>query len=177
MRDRSLNTFLSALLALSGLMSFSENIHAGTVSSCSVGGGTLAFGNYQPSNGNRTTVGSVQMSCTCRGLSTTTVSGSTFITLSDSSTNASRVLQNLASTITYGVYSDANYSNVYPSVAGAAVFSFTGNCPLGLGNSQKPLSFSTPPTFTLYGRILDVGTNLNASAGLYTGTLTLTITY
>ncbi|WP_341238226.1 spore coat protein U domain-containing protein [uncultured Limnobacter sp.] len=177
MRDRSLNKFFSAILALAGLGLLPGKAHAGDVSSCSVGSGTLAFGNYQPSNGNRSTVGSVQMSCTCRGLGTTTVSGSTFVALSGSASNAARALQNLDSTLTYGVYSDANYSNVYPSVAGSAVFSFTGNCPLGLGNSQKPLSFTTPPTFTLYGRILDVGTNLNASAGLYTGTLTLTVSY
>ncbi len=177
MLDRSLNTFFSVLLAVAGLGLLGGEAHAGEVSSCSVGGGTLAFGNYQPSNGNRTTVGSVQMSCTCRGISTTTVSGSTFVALSGSASNASRLLHNLGSTLTYGIYSDANYSNVYPSVAGSAVFSFTGNCPLGLGNSQKPLSFSTPPTFTLYGRILDVGNNLNASAGLYSGTLTLTISY
>lgn len=177
MRDCALNIFSSALLALTGFGLLADQAHAGEVSSCSVGGGTLAFGNYQPSNGNRTTVGSVQMSCTCRGLSTTTVSGSTFVALSGSSSNANRVLQNLGSTVTYGVYSDANYSNVYPSVAGSAVFSFSGNCPLGLGNSNKPLSFTTPPTFTLYGRILDVGSNLNANAGLHTGTLTLTISY
>ena len=177
MPDRSLNIFFSVLLALAGLGLLGGKAYAGDVSSCSVGGGTLAFGNYQPSNGNRTTVGSVQMSCTCRGLNATTVSGSTFVALSDSTSNANRLLQNLGSALTYGVYSDANYSNVYPSVAGSAVFSFTGNCPLGLGNSQKPLSFSTPPTFTLYGRILDVGSNLNASAGLYSGTLTLTISY
>lgn len=177
MRNYSLINCYSILLVLIGLGMLDGTAYAGTVSTCSVGGGTLAFGNYQPSNGNRTTVGSVQMSCTCRGVNATTVSGSSFITLSGASSNASRVLQNLASTITYGVYSDSNYSNVYPSVAGSAVFSFTGNCPLGLGNSQKPLSFSTPPTFTLYGRILDVGNNLNASAGLYSGTLTLTISY
>jgi len=177
MRNYSLSTLFSVVLVMAGLSLFGGKVYAGEVSSCSLGSGTLAFGNYQPSSGNRTTVGSVQMSCTCRGLSTTTVSGSSFITLSDSSSNANRVLQNLASTITYGVYSDANYSNVYPSVAGSALFSFTGNCPVGLGNSQKPLSFSTPPTFTLYGRILDVGNNLNTSAGLYSGTLTLTISY
>ncbi|WP_138518010.1 spore coat protein U domain-containing protein [Limnobacter alexandrii] len=177
MLDNSLNAFISAVMVFAGLGLLGGKAHAGDVDSCSLGGGSLAFGNYQPSNGNRTTVGSVQMSCTCRGLGTTTVSGSTFLTLSDSSSNATRVLQSSNSTVTYGVYSDANYSNVYPSVAGSAVFSFTGNCPLGLGNSRKPLSFSTPPTFTLYGRILDVGTNLNVSAGLYTGTLTLTISY
>lgn len=177
MRDHSLNAFISAVMVFAALGLLGAKAHAGEVDSCSVGGGSLAFGNYQPSNGNRTTVGSVQISCTCRGLGATTVSGSTFVALSGSASNASRVLQSSNSTVTYGVYSDANYSNVYPSVAGSAVFSFTGNCPLGLGNSRKPLSFSTPPTFTLYGRILDVGTNLNASAGLYTGTLTLTISY
>jgi hypothetical protein len=165
MPDRSLNIFFPVLLALTGLGLLGGKAYAGDVDTCTVGGGTLAFGNYQPSNGNRTTVGSVQMSCTCRGLGTTTVSGSTFVALSDSSSNANRLLQNLGSTLTYGVYSDANYSNVYPSVAGSAVFSFTGNCPLGLGNSRKPLSceekYALNPQSIGDGR-LDVGHDIHA---------------
>jgi spore coat protein U-like protein len=177
MRDHPLNICVFVILAFAGLGLFPDKAHAGEVAACTVGGGTLAFGNYQPSNGNRTTAGSVQMSCTCRGNNDTPVTGSTFVALSGAGSNAVRTLQNVGSALTYGVYSDANFSNLYPSVAGSAVFSFVGTCPPGQGNSIKPLSFATPPAFTLYGRILDVGTNLNSNAGLYTGTLTLTINY
>lgn len=177
MRERSLNTIFSTLLVLAALAMTATEAGAGEVSSCTVGGGSLAFGTYQPSNGNRTTVGSVQMSCTCRGNNETPVTGSTFVALAGAPNNAARVLQSIGSTLTYGIYSDANYSNVYPSVAGNAVFSFVGSCPPGQGNSVKPLSFTVPPTFRIYGRIVDVGSNLNAPAGSYTGTLTLTINY
>jgi len=177
MLERSLNTLLSTLLVFVGLAMTAVGANAGVVSSCTVGGGSLAFGTYQPSNGNRTTVGSVQMSCTCRGNNETPVTGSTFVALAGAPSNAARTLQATGSTLTYGIYSDANYSNVYPSVAGNAVFSFTGSCPPGLGLSPKPLSFAVPPTFRIYGRIVDVGSNLNAPAGSYTGTFTLTINY
>lgn len=172
-----MNTLFSALLACAGFVFFAGNAHAGDVSACTVGGGSLAFGNYQPSSGNRTTVGSVQLSCTCRGNNDTPVTGSTFVSLAGAPSNAARTMQTTGGAVTYGVYSDANFSNVYASVAGSAPFSFVGNCPPGQGNSIKPLAFATPPTFTLYGRIVDVGSNLNARAGLYTGTLILTINY
>ena len=177
MLERSLNTSIAMPMTFVWLALMATGASAGEVSSCTVGGGSLAFGTYQPSNGNRTTVGSVQMSCTCRGNNETTVTGSTFVALAGAQSNAARILQSIGSTLTYGIYSDANYSNVYPSVAGNAVFSFTGSCPPGQGNSIKPLSFAVPPTFRIYGRIVDVGSNLNASAGSYTGTLTLTINY
>ena len=177
MLERSLNTLFSTLLVFVGLAMTAVGANAGVVSSCTVGGGSLAFGTYQPSNGNRTTVGSVQMSCTCRGNNETPVTGSTFVALAGAPNNAARTLQAVGSTLTYGIYSDANYSDVYPSVAGNAVFSFTGSCPPGLSLSPKPLSFAVPPTFRIYGRIVDVGSNLNARAGSYTGTMTLTINY
>ena len=60
MLNRSLNSLIYALLLFAGLAYVASTAHAGEVASCSVGGGTLAFGNYQPSTGNRTTAGSVQ---------------------------------------------------------------------------------------------------------------------
>ena len=83
MLNRSLNSLIYALLLFAGLAYVASTAHAGEVASCSVGGGTLAFGNYQPSTGNRTTAGSVQLSCTCRGNNETLLTGSTFIALGD----------------------------------------------------------------------------------------------
>ena len=105
MLERSLNTLFSTLLVFVSLAMSATGANAGTVSSCTVGGGSLAFGTYQPSNGNRTTVGSVQMSCTCRGNNETPVTGSTFVALAGAPTlwwlagHCLRPLQELTTTV------------------------------------------------------------------------------
>lgn len=135
------------------------SVTASVIQACVVTGGTLAFGNYDPTAGaNLDQTGGFQVACT---------KGSTGVTIGlglGANANASqRRLTNGADFLNYEIYKEAARTNVWGNAAAALV-------------AYTPVTTSTATTFTVYGRIPSGQTDVGAGAA-YTDTVVITVTF
>ncbi len=130
-------------------------VSATVISTCSVTTSPLAFGNYSSGAVNTTT----PVLVTCSNGTTYTVGLS-----AGGGTGATVAVRKLvgpsAATLNYSIYSDAAHTTVWGSTIGTDTVAGTGN-----GLAQ---------TLTAYGRI---PASQTSSAGAYTDTVTVTLTY
>jgi spore coat protein U-like protein len=170
MRNSTLSMIASAVAALalaSGAQAATRtttfNVSATVASNCLVSATNLDFGAYTPGGGDRTVNSAVSVRCT---------NGTGFtVKLDDGAgtgTFTQRLLANGAATLQYNLYRDAAYAEVWGDGTGGT-FTRTGTgTGVGAGNAQS---------LTVYGRVLDAGTNLTATAGTYTDTITVSVDY
>lgn len=132
-------------------------VTATVVSTCSVSATDLSFGNYDPvSVSDLDATNTVTVTCTDGtaydvGLDEGTGAGATV---------ATRKLTNAGNTLDYTLYQDAPRTTVWGETVSTDTVSGTAS--------------ASPANHTVYGRI---GNGQNVPAGLYSDTITVTVTY
>ncbi|MEO8999381.1 MAG: spore coat U domain-containing protein [Rhodanobacter sp.] len=165
---KSLLLWSLLLFAASGLLA---PLHAAT---CTISATGISFGSYDPTSGTAVTAnGSLSFTCNNTLLGdTVTVTASTGS--SGSYTNRTLVLG--AQKLNYNIYVDSGYTSVFGNGTGGSYYLYA--C-YGLGSgSPCPVTGGYPSgtTFTgaMYG-LLPAGQDV--SAGTYSDTITLTLTF
>lgn len=130
-------------------------------SSCLLNSADMDFGNYTPGAGNRTAMGQIRVSCT-NGLAYTVGLGTG---LAPSATEVTRRMSNGVSELAYVLFNNPSRTQNWGQTLLADRVSGTG---AGLSNDNL---------HRIYGRIFDTPANQAATAGLYTDTVLVTITY
>ncbi|HXY97168.1 MAG TPA: spore coat U domain-containing protein [Steroidobacteraceae bacterium] len=130
--------------------------------SCTVSANPLAFGSYQPGRG--PVSGRTTLAVLCS-------QGAPFVVALDAGTAGSvaqRVMTMGTAGLQYNLYTTPAHTTVWgDGTQGSATVSGTGH----------GLMSSAAITETVYGRLLDSPGNAGLAPGLYTDTITLTITY
>lgn len=134
------------------------SVTASVVQACLVTGGTLAFGNYDPTAGtNLDQTGTFQVACT---------KGSTGVTiglgLGANASASQRRMTDGTDFLNYELYKETARTNVWGN-SGANLVSYT------------PVTSSTATTFTAYGRVALGQTGVGV--GSYTDTVVITVTF
>ncbi|ASU38678.1 spore coat protein [Herbaspirillum sp. meg3] len=161
-KNRVISVATAAILLASSAPVFASSTATGSLintatvlASCTVVGSTIAFGNYTSSQVDQT--GNVAVLCTngtsyTIGLDAGAGTGAT--------TTVRKLSGSLGGTLNYALYRDSGYTNNWGSTIGTDTQAGTGN-----GLIQN---------LTVYGRIAGSQTPL---AGVYTDTVTVTLTY
>ncbi|MFL9880281.1 spore coat U domain-containing protein [Herbaspirillum rhizosphaerae] len=161
-KNRVISVATAAILLVSSAPVFASSTATGSLintatvlASCTVVGSTIAFGNYTSSQVDQT--GNVAVLCTngtsyTIGLDAGAGTGAT--------TSVRKLSGSLGGTLNYALYRDSGHTNNWGSTIGTDTQAGTGN-----GLIQN---------LTVYGRIAGSQTPL---AGVYTDTVTVTLTY
>jgi spore coat protein U-like protein len=155
----ALGLFASARDASAATATANLSVTATVIQACVVTGGTLAFGNYDPTAGaNVDQTGTFQVACT---------KGSTGVTiglgLGANAATSQRRMTNGTDFLNYEIYKEGARTNVWGN-AGAALVSYT------------PVTTSTATTFTVYGRIPSAQTDVGVGTS-YADTVVITVTF
>jgi len=135
------------------------SVSASVIQACVVTGGTLAFGNYDPTAGaNVDQSGSFQVACT---------KGSTGVTiglgLGANASASQRRMTNGTDFLNYEIYKETARTNIWGNT-GAALVSYT------------PVTTSAATTMTVFGRAPSGQLNVGVGAS-YTDTVVITVTF
>ncbi|WP_050478839.1 Csu type fimbrial protein [Herbaspirillum rhizosphaerae] len=161
-KNRVVSAATAAILLVSSAPVFASSTATGSLintatvlASCTVVGSTIAFGNYTSSQVDQT--GNIAVVCTngtsyTIGLDAGAGTGAT--------TSVRKLTGSLGGTLNYALYRDSGHTNNWGSTIGTDTQAGTGN-----GLVQN---------LTVYGRIASAQTPL---AGVYTDTVTVTLTY
>lgn len=167
---------VAAIVASGALLSFAGAAAAGSAtttfavtatvaSNCLVSANPLAFGSYQPGNGNLAVNTTMSVRCT---------KGSPFtIALNAGATSggslAQRLMGNGTNTLQYNLYTTAGLTTVWGDGTGStATVAGTGN----------GMAAANAVTETVYGQLPDSAANQAlAPAGPFTDTITVTVSY
>jgi spore coat protein U-like protein len=169
---------LTALLGMA-LMALASIAHAQANQSwknysCSINSASLSFGTYNPLSAVSLSNNAASLTMTCSGgtgsgaaTPTPTVGLSTGSSLSFSQ----RTLKSGNNTLNYNVFTDSAYSIIWGEATTGSAVSQSASIQSPKGNATS----SNATSLTLYGRI--PSGQLNAAAGNYSDTLTITVTY
>lgn len=158
-------------LAACALLLGAANAHALCTAllgcACNASTGTLSFGTINPLSGSTsTTAGSVQVSC--GGIASLLVPIKVELSTGGSNSYTTRKLANGANTLNYNLYTDNAYQTVWGNGTG-------GSQPVNTGILLDLLGQSPPLTLWIYARVPTGQTS--TPPGLYTDTITVTVTY
>jgi spore coat protein U-like protein len=131
---------------------------------CLVAANALDFSTYVPGNGNVDVNSTLSVRCTKNTAYTVALNaGST-----SGGTLSQRLMGNGTDTLQYNLYTSAARTTVWgDGTSSTAAVPGTG-AGLGAGNAV---------THTVYGRLVDSAANQDVSAGSYSDTITVTVTY
>lgn len=132
-------------------------------SSCTVSASPLSFGTYQPGQGNASASTTLAVRCT---------RGAPFSVALNAGIGGGTVTQRLmsmgASRLQYNLYTTAAHTTVWgDGTQSTATVSGVGR---GLMNGAQI-------THTVYGQVPDTAANVDLAPGLYTDTITVTVSY
>lgn len=131
---------------------------------CLVAANALAFGTYAAGGGNVDVSSTLSVRCTKNTAYTVALNAGT----TTGGTLAQRLMGNGTDTLQYNLYTSAARTTVWgDGTASSATVPGTG-AGLAAGNAV---------THTVYGRLTDSAANQAASAGSYSDTITVTVTY
>jgi spore coat protein U-like protein len=136
-------------------VSTTMTVTATVVASCSVNGGTLGFGSYDPLSASPTD-GSLQISVAC----TKGVTAQIGLSTGSNASAGVRRMSNGADFLTYELYKDANHTTVW------------GNT--GTDRLAYTSTTNVAQSFTVEGR---VSSGQNVPAGAFNDTVTITVTF
>ncbi len=130
---------------------------------CSVSANPLSFGTYQPGQGSMSASTTLAVSCT---------KGAPFSVALNAGTGGGTVTQRLmsfgASKLQYNLYTSAAHTTVWgDGTQSTATVSAVG----------RGLMSGAAITQTVYGQLPDSPANVDLAPGLYTDTITVTVTY
>jgi spore coat protein U-like protein len=153
---------MAAGVAQSATTGTSFAVTATVQATCSATAAALAFPAYTPGTGAQTANTTISVKCTKNApftvaLNAGATTGTSF---------AQRLMGSGANTLQYQLYKDAAFTNVFGDGT-ASTQTVTGT---GLG-------IATANSVQVFGQVLDSATNQAASAGAYTDTITVTVTY
>ncbi len=131
---------------------------------CTASATTLAFPAYTPGTGAVTGTSTITLKCTSGAQPTVALNVGT--TAGDAFTQ--RLMASGANTLQYNLYTTAAYSNVWGDGSGATKTVQVATPSTGI---------NTPQTLTVYGQLPDSAANKNAVPGVYSDTITATVTY
>lgn len=166
----------AALLAIVGLVA-AGSAAAGTASTtftvttivnknCLVTATALNFGTYVPTGGTLRASSTINVNCTKGTPFTVALNAGT----TSGTTLAQRLLQNTTTgdtdTLQYNLYTSGSYGLIWGDGSG------TSQTVAGTG-----LGVLTSVPETVYGQLPDIPANQNVSAGTYTDTITVTVTF
>lgn len=137
------------------------------VCTCTVTSTPMAFGSYNPlAFGNTDTTATVTFKC--GGVAGLLVPFVFDLGKGGSGSYTSRKLYNGTKELNYNIYTDATYTTVWGDTT-------AGTSNVGGGLLLDALGLSPGLVYTLYGRI--PGRQLTVSPGVYTDSVTVTVTY
>jgi spore coat protein U-like protein len=168
-------TLLITLLAAGVLLASAQSAAAGTTatatimvsttvaSTCTVSANPLSFGTYQPGEGSMSGSTTLAVRCT---------KGAPFSVALNAGTGGGTVTQRLmsmgASKLQYNLYTTAAHTSVWgDGTQSTATVSGTG----------RGLMSGAAITQTVYGKVPDSPANVDLTPGLYTDTITVTVSY
>lgn len=160
-------TLLIAALLTPGLSmavtaSNTFQVTATVISSCTVSGTTLNFGNTIDSLATPTPVDATStLTVTCSNTTPYTVALNAGTNAGGASNFSTRTMKSGSNTLTYQLYTDVGRSTVW----GDGTASSSTSAGTGTGSAQ---------TLSIYGRLPSIA---NAVPGSYTDTVTVTVTY
>jgi spore coat protein U-like protein len=145
--------------ALTATTSFS--VTATVLKTCSATASTLGFGNYTPGAGALAANTTVNVKCT---------KGTGFTVALDKGTTTGgtigqRLLTNGADTLQYNLYTNAAFATVF------------GDGTTGVTQAGAGTGLATAVALTVFGSLPDNASNQAVSAGSYTDTIGVTVTY
>ncbi len=140
---------------------------------CSINSASLSFGTYNPLSSTPLSNNSASLTVTCSngtGSGAATPNPSIALSSGSAASFSPRTLKSGSNSLNYNVFTESSYTTVWGDGTGStATRSVTVNSPTGKATSSNSTSL------TLYGRI--PSGQLNAAAGNYSDTLTITVTY
>jgi spore coat protein U-like protein len=156
----------SAALAQAGTATANLTVQITITASCTINAATLDFG----SNPGTTLVSTNVDAATT--VSVTCTNGSPYSVGMDNGANfsASRRMKQGVTTnyLSYGLYTDAGRTNAWTTAASNSTCTAANSCFLGTGSGSAQ-------SVNIYGRVPSIGTA--PPTGVYTDTVTMTITY
>ncbi|HVY21839.1 MAG TPA: spore coat protein U domain-containing protein [Steroidobacteraceae bacterium] len=167
MRNSISALLIASVLGVSGVASAattstSFSVTATVLKTCSATSANLAFGSYTPGAGALTGSTAVNVKCT---------NGTTFTVALNAGTTtggtiAQRLMANGSNTLQYNLYTTSSYTTIFgDGTGGSSPQNGTGT---GLGSAVA---------VNVYGQLPDNATNQNAVPGIYSDTITATVTY
>jgi spore coat protein U-like protein len=134
---------------------------------CTASAVGVAFGVYNPlATSPTTSTGSIVVSCTSTNNGTTTVNVTANYSTGSSGSYATRTLRSGSNVLNYNLYFDAAYTQVRGDGTGGTQ---AGSATLSLGRNQ-----TASASGVLYGR---APAGQDVAPGLYSDTITVTVTY
>ena len=166
MRARPLAATL--YIALTGIGIGIGAAPAATTVSCTVAAAGIAFGIYNPLNGNGdASTGGLTIICSGRGSGSTNVTGNVTWSTGLSGSYATRTMKSGNNALNYNIFWDTTYSQIMGDGSGGSFAGTTGSFRVTAGGTSTS-------TGTMYGFI---PASQDVAPGSYTDMITVTVTY